>query len=232
MSTQDEEKRQAGLAAAARVGPGMALGLGSGSTVYFFLQEVGRRVRQGLDVVGIPTSERTAALAREFGIPLTSFAERQALDLAVDGADEVDPDLNLIKGHGGALLREKIIARAARQLVIVVDSSKLSPALGTKATLPVEVLPFACGLASARLTALGASPVLRQEAGKPFATDNGNWIVDCSFAPLSDPAALEAAINDVPGVMDNGLFTGLADEVIVARNGLIEVLVRKGQTGP
>ena len=226
MSTQDDEKRQVGIAAAEYVRPGMALGLGSGSTVYFFLEELGRRVKGGVDVVGIPTSERTAALARDFGIPLATFDERQELDLAVDGADEVDPRLNLVKGHGGALLREKIIAMAARRLVIVVDSSKVSPALGTNMTLPVEVVPFAVALARTRLEALGARPTLRQDGGKPYVTDNGNWLLDCGFAPMSDPARLEAEINRVPGVMDNGLFIDLASEVILARSGSIERLER------
>ena len=225
MSTQDEEKRQVAIAAAEYVRGGMALGLGSGSTVYFFLEELGRRVTAGLDVVGIPTSERTAALARDFGIPLATFDQRQELDLAVDGADEVDPALNLIKGHGGALLREKIIAMAARRLVIVVDSSKLSQALGTSMTLPVEVVPFAGPLAQQRLAALGARPDLRiDEGGKPYLTDNGNWILDCAFAPMADPARLEAEINRVPGVMENGLFIGLASEVLVARSGSVERL--------
>jgi len=226
MSAQDDEKRQVGIAAADYVRPGMALGLGSGSTVYFFLEELGRRVKGGLRVVGIPTSERTAALARDFGIPLATFDERQELDLAVDGADEVDPRLNLVKGHGGALLREKIIAMAARRLVIVVDSTKLSPALGSSMTLPVEVVPFATALARKRLEALGATPVLRQDGGKPYVTDNGNWLLDCGFAPMADPARLEAEINRVPGVMDNGLFIDLASEVIVARGGSIERLER------
>lgn len=227
MSIQDEEKRLVGQAAADEVRSGMALGLGSGSTVYFFLEELGRRVKAGLDVVGIPTSERTARLALEFGIPLATFDERQELDLDVDGADEVDPRLNLIKGHGGALLREKIIALAARRRVIVVDSTKLSDALGTNMTLPVEIVPFACALSQRGLTGLGAEPVLRQtEAGQPFVTDNGNWILDCRFAPMADPVRLEAAINAVPGVMENGLFTSLADEVLVARAGSVERLVR------
>ncbi|HLG72462.1 MAG TPA: ribose-5-phosphate isomerase RpiA [Chloroflexota bacterium] len=227
MSDQDAEKRQAGIAAAEQVRSGMTLGLGSGSTVYFYLEELGRRVREdGLQVAGIPTSERTAALARDFGVPLTTFDEHQTLDLAVDGADEVDPKLNLVKGHGGALLREKIIAAAAKRLVIIVDSTKLSDALGTRMTLPVEVVPFACALAQKRLADLGAQPVLRATEGQPFVTDNGNWILDCAFAPMADPARLEADINRVPGVMENGLFIGMADEVIVARSGSIERINR------
>lgn len=226
MSSQDEEKRKAAVAAADQVRTGMALGLGSGSTVFFYLDELGRRVREGLRVVGVPTSERTAGIAREFGIPLTTFDEHQVLDLAVDGADEVDPQLNLIKGHGGALLREKIIASAAKRLVIIVDSSKTSAALGSNMTLPVEVVPFACALAQSRLAHLGAKPVLRMNGEQPYVTDNSNWILDCAFEPMADPAGLEAAINRVPGVMENGLFVGMADEVIVARSGSIERLVR------
>jgi ribose 5-phosphate isomerase A len=226
MSTQDDEKRQVGIAAAEYVRSGMAIGLGSGSTVYFFLEELGRRVASGLEVVGIPTSDRTAALARDFGIPLTTFEQRQELDIAVDGADEVDPRLNLIKGHGGALLREKIIAMASRRLVIVVDSTKVSAALGTQMTLPVEVVPFASALAQKRLAGLGARPVLRMEPSTPYVTDNGNWILDCHLAPVEDPANLEAAINAIPGVMENGLFINLASEVIVARSGSTERLVR------
>lgn len=227
MSPQDEEKRQAGVAAAQLVQNGMRLGLGSGSTVYFFLEELGRRIRGGLQASGVPTSERTAALARELGIPLLTFEDTQELDLAVDGADEVDPALNLIKGHGGALLREKIIAMAARQLVIVVDSSKVSSALGMHMSLPVEVVPFATALAAARLKRLGARPELRLAGGgSPFVTDNGNWILDCGTEPIVDPARLEADINRVPGVMGNGLFVGLAGEAIVARSQGIERLTR------
>lgn len=226
MSTQDDEKRRVGVAAADYVRSGMAVGLGSGSTVFFFLEELGRRVKTGLDVVGVPTSERTAALARDFCIPLTTFDERQELDLAVDGADEVDPHLNLVKGHGGALLREKIIAMAARRLVIVVDSSKLSKALGTSMSLPVEVVPFAAALARKRLEGLGAKPQLRPDGNQPFVTDNGNWLFDCTFAPIADPGRLEVEINRVPGVMDNGLFIDLASEVIVARGSSIERLER------
>ena len=222
MSAQDDEKRQVGLAAAAEVRSGMALGLGSGSTVYFFLEELGRRVKAGLEVTGIPTSERTAALARDFGIPLVTFDQRQELDLAVDGADEVDPALQLVKGHGGALLREKIIAMAARRLLIVVDSSKLSAALCTTMTLPVEVAPFASALAGRRLEALGGRPERRMNGSDPYVTDNGNWILDCAFAPMPDPARMEADINRIPGVMENGLFINLATEVIVARNGSME----------
>jgi len=227
MDTPEAEKRRVGIAAAGEVRSGMALGLGSGSTVYYFLEELGRRVKGGLNVTGIPTSERTALLAHEFGIPLATLDEQQDLDLDVDGADEVDPQLNLIKGHGGALLREKIIALASRRRIIVVDSSKLSSALGMHMSLPVEVVPFAIALASKGLSQLGAQPVLRlAEGGAPFVTDNANWILDCALSPVANPAQLEADINRIPGVMENGIFAGLADEVIVARGDSIERFVR------
>ncbi|MBV8083466.1 MAG: ribose-5-phosphate isomerase RpiA [Chloroflexi bacterium] len=230
MGDTEAEKRQAGVAAADEVRDGMALGLGSGSTVFFFLEELGRRVQHGLRVVGVPTSSSTAELAGQFGIPLTTFDDRQELDLDVDGADEVDPDLNLIKGHGGALLREKIIAQAARRRLIIVDETKMSPQLGN-AVLPVEVVPFARTLAERGLHQLGGQPRLRMAAdAKPFVTDNGNWIVDCRFGPIPDPAWLEAEINRVPGVMENGLFVSLADEVVVAGESGVERLVRGVQT--
>jgi len=230
MRDTQAEKRQAGVAAADEVHDGMALGLGSGSTVFFFLEELGRRVREGLRVQGVPTSISTARLAGQFGIPLTTFDEQHELDLDVDGADEVDPQLNLIKGHGGALLREKIIALAARRRLIIVDETKISPRLGN-AVLPVEVVPFARGLAERGLHQLGGQPRLRQgDGGQPFVTDNANWILDCRFGAIDNPAGLEAAINRVPGVMDNGLFVGLADEIVVARATGLERLVRSVQT--
>jgi len=230
--TADAEKRQVGIAAADEVRSGMALGLGSGSTVYFFLEELGRRVHEGLRVVGIPTSDRTAALARQFGIPLTTFDERPELDLDVDGADEVDPQLNLIKGHGGALLREKIIAQASRRRIIIVDQSKLSDALGKLAMLPVEVVPFAWRLAERGLRGEGADPQLRVAAnGHPFVTDNANWIIDCRFPPIANPMQLEAGIKRLPGVLENGLFVGLADEVFVADGSSVRRLVGSRQVG-
>lgn len=227
MSIQEHEKRQVGIAAAEHVRSGMALGLGSGSTVYYFLEELGRRIKAGLQVTGVPTSERTAALAREFGIPLTTLDDRQELDLDVDGADEVDPQLNLIKGQGGALLREKIIAMVSRRRLIVVDSTKTSPALAMKMTLPVEIVPFAQALVIKHLAELGAKPAIRmKDDGQPFVTDNSNWIVDCAFARISDPARLEREINGIPGVMENGLFIGLADEVLVATRSSVQKLSR------
>ncbi|MHB8618828.1 MAG: ribose 5-phosphate isomerase A, partial [Chloroflexota bacterium] len=161
-----------------------------------------------------------------FGIPLTTLEDRPALDLAVDGADEVDPQLGLIKGHGGALLREKIVAQAAARVVIVVDSGKLSPILGTTARVPVEVVPFAWKLAQLGIEKLGGEPLVRTAAsGEPYRTDNGNYILDCHFGPITEPAALERAINDVPGVMQNGLFVSLADKVIVGRGTTAESLL-------
>ncbi|MGH2365373.1 MAG: ribose-5-phosphate isomerase RpiA [Chloroflexota bacterium] len=225
----DAEKALVGQAAADEVQPGMVLGLGTGTTTYFFLRALGERIRGGLSVSGIPTSNRTGDLAKHFGIALTTFDERQSLDLAVDGADEVDPELRLIKGQGGALLREKLIARAARRRIYIVDSGKLSPSLGTHSRLPVEVIPFAWRLAELGLRALGCEPELRprepgQRNGHPYCTDNGNYILDCSVQP-ADPRQLEDAINRVPGVVENGLFIGLTDELIVGRAGQIERLL-------
>ena len=228
----DAEKRLAGIAAADEVRSGMTLGLGSGTTVYFFLEELGKRIHNGLRIVGIPTSDRTAALAGQFGIPLITFEERQQLDLDVDGADEVDSQLNLIKGHGGALLREKIIALASRRRIIIVDQSKLTDALGKLAMLPVEVVPFAWRLAERGLRGLGADPQLRVvAAGQPFVTDNANWIVDCRFPPIANPLQLEADINRLPGVLESGLFVGLADEVLVAAGSNVRRLVGSRQAG-
>ncbi len=227
MTDATAQKRLVGLAAADEVESGMVLGLGSGTTVYFFLEELGRRVRAGLRVAGIPTSRQTAELATEFGIPLTTFELHQELDLDVDGADEVDSQLNLIKGHGGALLREKIIARVSKRCLIIVDERKLSPTLGCQSSLPVEVLPFACPLAARELGRFGAVPELRHAPdGQPFVTDNGNWIVDCTFHALDEPAAAEARIERIPGVMASGLFVGLASEVLVAGDATVRRLVR------
>ncbi|MBV9361633.1 MAG: ribose-5-phosphate isomerase RpiA [Betaproteobacteria bacterium] len=230
MTSVESEKREVGVAAAEEVHAGMALGLGSGSTVYYFLEELGRRVSAGLRVNGIPTSEHTAELARQFGIPLVTFDECRALDLDVDGADEVDPNLNLIKGHGGALLREKIIARISRRRLIVVDGTKVSTGLGIKAELPVEVLPFAVSLAGDRIRELGGAPTLRRTAdGDPYVTDNSNWILDCRFPPIANAAQLERELNGAPGVVENGLFVGLADGVLVAEGSGVRRLVRSGQ---
>jgi ribose 5-phosphate isomerase A len=203
----------------------LRIGLGSGRAAAAFVRALGTRVGDGLRACGVPTSEATAALAREVGIPLVELDHRP-LDLTVDGADEVDPELNLIKGYGGALVRERIVAAASQRQVILVTADKLVPRLGTRGRLPVEVVPFGRPLCERRLLALGCRPRLRECEGRPFVSDNGNQILDCAIEPLDDPAALDAAIRRVPGVVDTGLFLGTADTVLVADAGRIRALGR------
>jgi ribose 5-phosphate isomerase A len=199
------------------------LGLGTGRAASAFIERLGLRVKAGLRVRGVPTSERTAQLARKLGIPLVSLAEAGILDVCLDGADEVDPRLDLIKGYGGALVREKIVAASARKLVILVGPEKLVPKLGARGTLPVEVVPFGLTLATRRLRALGCEPRLRMEGEKPYLTDNSNHILDCGIHPLDDPARFEGELRGVPGVVGSGLFLGMADVVIVEDGEKVEV---------
>ena len=214
-------KRAAAEAAVELVEDGMVIGLGTGSTAAFAIEALARRHRQGLHFLGIPTSERTAAQARAAGIPLTSFTQHRQIDLTIDGADEVERGtLNLIKGLGGALLREKIVAAASRRLAIVVDGSKLVDRLGTHSPVPAEVVAFGLEATQAALEVLGASARLRlSQAGDPFVTDNGNRILDCSFGPIADPARLEERIRHIVGVVESGLFISRADPVFVADAG-------------
>jgi ribose 5-phosphate isomerase A len=219
-------KRAAAEAAVDLIESGMVVGLGSGSTAAFAVEAMGRRHRDGLQFVGIPTSERTAALAAEAGIPLTSLAKHRQIDLTIDGADEVERNtLNLIKGNGGALLREKIVAAASRRLAIIVDASKLVDRLGAATPVPVEVVRFGLETACASLEVLGASVRLRlSPAGRPFETDGGNCILDCDFGAIMDPARLEQRIKRIVGVVDSGLFIGRAGPVFVAdRSGVSRV---------
>jgi len=215
---RDALKCAAAEAAVDLVEDGMVVGLGTGSTAAFALEALARRHRQGLRFIGIPTSERTATQATAAGIPLTSFSKHRQIDLTIDGADEVERGtLNLIKGLGGALLREKIVAAASRRLVIVVDGVKLVDRLGTRAPVPVEVVAFGLEATQASLEVRGASPRLRLlPTGEPFVTDSGNRILDCNFAPIGDPARLEERIRRVVGVVESGLFVSRADPVFVA----------------
>jgi ribose 5-phosphate isomerase A len=215
---RDALKRAAAEEAVKLVEDGMVVGLGTGSTAAFAVEALARRHRQGLRFLSIPTSERTAAQAKAAGIPLTSFAEHRQIDLTIDGADEVERGtLNLIKGLGGALLREKIVAAASRHLAIIIDGSKLVDRLGTRAPVPVEVVGFGLEATRATLEVLGATARLRlSPAGEPFVTDSGNRIIDCGFAPIADPARLEDRIRRVVGVVESGLFIGRADPVFVA----------------
>jgi ribose 5-phosphate isomerase A len=223
-----ELKRQAAVRAVDLVQSGMVLGLGHGSTTRPAVDEIGRRLKAGSvrDIVGVPTSEATRAQAQSLGIPLTTLAERASLDLAIDGADEVDRDLNLIKGLGGALLREKIVESAAHRFVVVVDESKLVDRLGTRGPLPVEVTQFAWEAHARWLESLGCRAELRRESdGDPFITDNGNYIIHCTFGQgISDPAALAQTLIQRPGVLEHGLFLGMATEVVVAGGDGVRVI--------
>lgn len=195
---------------------GMVVGLGSGSTATCAIHSLGERVAQGLSIRAISTSEASTSLARELGIELITLEEEPVIDLTFDGADEVDPQLNLIKGLGGALLREKIIASATTRELILVDPSKLVDRLGTKCPLPVEVVPLAWSLVQRAFVAKGLQPELRMEGAEPFVTDNGNYIIHCTFPDgIDDPAATDRWINDIPGVVENGLFVGYTDVVLV-----------------
>src|SRR5262245_34555160 len=215
---RDALKRAAAEAAVQLVENDMVVGLGSGSTAAFAVEALARRHRRGLRFLGIPTSKRTAAQAKAARIPLTSFTRHRQIDLTIDGADEVERgSLNLIKGLGGALLHEKIVAAASRRLAIVVDGSKLVDRLGAHAPVPVEVVVFGLEATRAALEVLGASVRLHlSPAGKPFTTDSGNRILDCNFGPIADPARLEERIRRVTGVVESGLFLSRADPVFVA----------------
>lgn len=212
-------KRAAGYQAADMIEDGMVVGLGTGSTVYYMIERLAVRVRGGLRVMGIPTSFQTAIRARESGIPLTTLDDHPVIDIAVDGADEVDPKLRLIKGRGAAHLREKCVAAAAKQFVVVVDEQKVVKKLS--AQVPVEVLPFAIMPVMARLRGLGCEPVIREAVKKdgPVITDNGNFVVDCKFADIKNPDKLEASLAAIPGVMESGLFCGFTVKTTIIIGG-------------
>jgi ribose 5-phosphate isomerase A len=194
------------------------IGLGSGRAAQAFVRALGERVRYGaVRVSGVPTSEETADLAREVGIPLLTLADADGLDVTVDGADEVDPSLNLIKGYGRAMVREKIVAASSRSLLILVGEEKLVPQLGTRGKLPVEVLPFALPVCRRRLRELGCCPTVWTQDGRPLMTDNGNNILDCAVEPIADAAHLENALRAIPGVVGTGLFLGMANVVLVGK---------------
>jgi ribose 5-phosphate isomerase A len=220
-----DAKEHAARSAVARVRHGQILGLGTGSTAQKALQALAERIRtEKLEVLGVPTSLATQREAASLGIPLTTLEVHPELDLAFDGADQVDTHLNAIKGYGGALLREKIVARCARQLLLMVDTSKLSDRL--QLPVPVEILPFGMGAAWRRLEALQGKPRLRLAGEKPYVSDNGNHILDVDFGVIDDAAGLAAAIDAIPGVMDHGLFVGLADELHVGETGGARVVQR------
>lgn len=212
-------KRAAGYQAADLAEDGMVLGLGTGSTVYFILEHLALRVRDGLIISGIPTSHQTAIRAREYGIPLTTLDDHPDIDIAFDGADQVDPHLRLIKGRGAALTREKCVAAAAARFIVVVDEHKLVPVLN--APVPVEVIPFAIHPVILQLRELGGVPLVREGIKKdgPVITDNGNFVVDCTFGKIAQPAELEALIAGIPGIVESGLFCGFTQKTTVIAGG-------------
>lgn len=211
---------------------GMVVGLGTGSTAEFAIRALGVRVSDGLRIVAVPTSVASAKLGKKLGIDISSLEEHPEVDLTIDGADEVDGDLNLVKGLGGALLREKIVAGASRREIIIVDPTKVVDRLGTRSPLPVEVIPFGWSLARHRLLDLGTRPDLRRTPAGPCETDNGNYILDCHFERgIADAVEMERLINDIPAVVENGLFVGLTDIVVVGReDGSCQVIERERGT--
>ncbi len=218
------EKQLVGEKAAEYVKDGMVVGLGTGSTVYYTLQMLGKRVQEGLMIKGVPTSRQTEELARKLHIPLVSFADVSYIDLAIDGADEVDQNRVLIKGGGGALLREKIIANAADELIIVADSKKMVYTLGVF-PLPIEVVRFGWEMTAKHIRDLGCVPRLRlKDDHTPFITDNGNYVMDAHFHAIEDPHVLEPMLNAIPGVVENGLFVGMTDKVLTVKRGKVHVL--------
>jgi ribose 5-phosphate isomerase A len=224
-----DAKKRAALEAVKHVREGFVVGLGSGTTAAYAVQEIGERVRRGdLRVLGVPTSHQALMLAVSCGIPLTTLDEHPQLDLAIDGADQVDRELNLIKGMGGALTREKIVASAAKQFVIVADETKLVERLGVNHSIPLEVLPFALPIVVVKVRELGGKPVLRGGKGKvgPVVTDNGNFILDVDFGPVDVLSELDVKLKLVPGVLETGLFVGMADVVYVGGRTGVQRLVR------
>jgi ribose 5-phosphate isomerase A len=221
----------AGLAAIAELAVAMiqddfVVGLGSGRAATAFIEALGRRVQQGLHIRGVATSQATSDLARRSGIALTSLDEIDAIDITVDGADEVDPQLNLIKGWGGALVREKIVAAASRRLVILVGTEKLVPVLGTHGRLPVEVVPFGLEPCRRRLAELGLASAARKTGADKFVTDNGNYILDCQVAEISNAVELDTRLRSIPGVVGTGLFLGMADTVLVQEGDQVQIRQR------
>ncbi len=219
---QLEAKRAVGQRVASMIEDGMSLGIGTGSTAAFAIAAIGERVEAGeISIAGVPTSYAAERLAREHGIPLTSLDDLEQLDLAFDGADEVDAAYNLIKGRGAAHAREKVVASQARRFVVLVDSTKKVDVLGTRMPVPVEVIPMALGPVSRALTRLGAAPTLRLGERKdgPVVTDQGLWLIDAKFPRIDDPEGLDRALNGIPGIVEHGLFVGMTTDLLVGLTG-------------
>ena len=208
-------KRIAAEKATEEIREGMVVGLGTGSTVYYALLKIGTMVRNGLNIIGIPTSSGTEKIATEQGIPLSTLAAHPTIELTIDGADEVDAHLNLIKGGGAALVREKIIANASRRILIVVDESKMSQVLGTSFALPVEIVQFGWESTKREVDNICKQSEIRGGIQNPLITDNGNYILDCHFDGIQEPEKVELQLNNIPGVVENGIFVNRADKVII-----------------
>lgn len=218
MVNTDASKKRVGEAVVKYIKDGMKIGLGSGSTVFYMVQKLGERIKEeGLNIVGIPTSRETAEWAKEFGVPLTDLSNIQQLDIAIDGADEVDPNLQLIKGGGGALVREKIVADAAKELYVIVDASKTVDHLGAF-PLPVEVVPFGWKVTAEKVAKLGCDPVLRRKDGEIFVTDNQNYILDCNFNEILEPKKLQNDLKSLVGVVETGLFMNMTTKLLVGKD--------------
>ena len=225
LSPVDAKKKRAAEHAVSLIEKGMKVGLGTGSTATFAVRALGVRVREGLRVHGVPTSESTRRLAEQEGVPLLSFDDVERLDLCFDGADEADPQLNLVKGGGGALLREKVVAYASERFFCIVDDGKLVEQLHAF-PLPVEIVPFAVKVVERAIGRLGAQATLRLRDGKSYVTDNGLWILDCRFPPITDPPTLARALSTIPGVAEHGLFCGMVDKMIVGTDDGVRVIDR------
>jgi ribose 5-phosphate isomerase A len=224
----EELKKLVGTKAADLVRDGMVVGLGTGSTAKYAIMRLGERMRKKeINIIGIATSNASAELAKTEGIPLATIDEHQLIDMTIDGADEVDPNLDLIKGMGGALLWEKIVASCTKREIIIIDESKLVDVLGTKSPLPVEVLTFGWKKVLRTLATYECKPVLRMKEGKRFVTDSGNYIIDCKFERIEEPGVLEMDINNIPGVIENGLFLGIAETILVGGAGGVEEIHRR-----
>jgi len=227
MSWREDAKRRAASEAVKNLRDGWVIGLGSGSTVAYAIREIGRKVRDGeLSILGVPASYKTFLLAVECGVPITSLHEHSRLDLTIDGADQIDEELNLIKGMGGALTREKIIASASDSLIIIADETKLTRSLGIDQPIPVEVMPFALPLVTSRIKMMGGRPELRErmDGSGPYVTDNGNFIVDVDFGIIEDPKSLDAELKRIPGVIETGLFIGMADKAYIGTKTGVKTL--------
>lgn len=223
--TEDDQKLAAAKAAVEYIQDGMVVGLGTGSTASKMVDLVGEKVKAGLDIVGVPTSEATATQAKNLGIKIVSLDDVSVIDLTIDGTDEVDPQMRLIKGGGGAHLREKIVASLSDQLIIIAEAKKMVPQLGAF-KLPVEVIPFASGALLPRIEALGCDPVIRMKDGQPFKSDENNLIIDCDFGKIEDAESLALILSNMAGVVEHGLFLDLADIVLIGTENGVEKFER------